>query len=436
MGARHHLRRRILGGFVLFGLTIVAFSIGTFVKAYYDGQDSLQEALIRGEIARVQQALRTGESGRLPGDGPFFAYRSRESMSALHREITSGLGQGLHEIDRETGPAAARDLAVWVGSAEGTGEPLWIIFDTPDVETIPRIARDYAELALAYGLALILFGGWLAGTISRRISEPLEHFAEEIQAQAPGEWRGDFSKRYGSGEIGALAGALDTTIRRNRDLLERERVFMQNASHELRTPITVIGSAAEVLESMPELKAGQAHRLVNRIGRAARDMTALTEAFLWLGREADPESPAMSCVGGDAAKAALRHTLPLLDGKPVDVKIIDRRPTRVACRPQLLEIALTNLLRNAFQHVTSGQVEVILDGDAIEIADTGSGLPDMDEAGLLRRGGRGAGSEGFGMGLAIVNQICERMGWRLTLENRPSGGCRARLHGLRAPQSA
>ena len=420
MADRHYLRRRILAGFILFGLTVVLFSIGTFVKAYYDGQDSLQESLIRSEVARVQLALRSGRTNRPPGDGPFYAYRSRDDMSVLH------------EIDRDSGPAAGRDLAVWVGSVDGTDEPLWVVFDTPDVETIPRIARDYAELALAYGLALILFGGWLASTISRRISEPLEHFAEEIGAQAPGEWRGDFSSRYGSGEIGALAGALDTTIRRNRDLLERERVFMQNASHELRTPLTVIGSTAEVLESMPELKAGRAHRLVNRIVRSARDMTALTEAFLWLGREADPESSAMACEAGDAAKAALRHTLPLLDGKLVDVHIIDRRPTRVACRPQLLEIALTNLLRNAFQHVQAGRVDVILDGDAIEVVDTGPGLPDMDATGLFRRGGHGADSKGFGMGLAIVNQICERMGWRFSLENGPSGGCRARLYALGA----
>jgi signal transduction histidine kinase len=436
MAGRHHLRRRILGGFVLFGLTVVVFSIGTFVKAYYDGQDSLQEALIQAEIARVQQALRLDASARLPADGPFYAYRSREMMSDLHREITAGLAPGLHEIDRETGPAAARDLAVWVGSVDATDEPLWIVFDTPDVETIPRIARDYTELALAYGLALVLFGGWLAGTISRRISEPLELFAGEIEAQSPGEWRGDFAKRYGSGEIGALAGALDTTIRRNRDLLERERVFMQNASHELRTPLTVIGSTTEVLESLPELRNGRAHRLVNRISRAARDMTSLTEAFLWLGRETDPESAAMSCEAGDAAKAALRHTLPLLDGKSVDVNIIERKPTRVACRPQLLEIALANLLRNAFQHVDSGQVDVILDGDAIEVVDTGPGLPDMDESGLLRRGGRGAESEGFGMGLAIVNQICERLDWRFSLEDRPSGGCRARLYDLATPQRA
>ncbi len=430
MAGRHHLRRRILGGFVLFGLTIVVFSIGTFVKAYYDGQDSLQEALILGEVARVQKALGNGEPLRPPGDGPLYAYRSRDDMSPLHREFTDGLPEGLHEIDRETGPAAARDLAVWVGTVEGTRDPLWLIFDTPDVETIPRIARDYTELALAYGIALVLFGGWLAGTISRRISEPLEQFAAEIEAQAPGEWRGDFSRRYGSGEIGALAGALDTTIRRNRDLLERERVFMQNASHELRTPLTVISSTVEVLDSMPEVRDGRAHRLVDRIGRAARDMTSLTEAFLWLGREADPEGTAMSCEAGDAAKAALRHTLAFLNGKPVDVHIHERTPTRVACRPQLLEIALTNLLRNAFQHIRSGRVDVILEGDAIEVADTGPGLPDGDESGLLRRGGHGANSDGFGMGLAIVNQICERMGWQFSLENRSSGGCRARLTGL------
>jgi len=321
-------------------------------------------------------------------------------------------------------------MSIWVGTLEATGGPLWVVFDIPDTETIPRIARDYSELALAYGAALLLFGGWLATTISRRISEPLERFAAEIRAQSPGQWRGDFAERYGIGEIGAVAHALDTSIRRNRDLLERERVFMQNASHELRTPITVVTGAAEVLETLPELHGGTARRVVERISRAARDMKTLTEAFLWLGREPDAGAAAERCVAEDVVKEAMRHTLHLLNDKPVEVGIESRQGLTVACRPELLEIAVVNLMRNAFQHIESGRVDVVIEQDAIEIRDTGPGLPVPDSEALKRRGERGTASEGFGLGLAIVEQICTRMGWRLSLANRHSGGCRARLEGL------
>lgn len=429
---RHHLRRRILGGFLLFGLTIVVFSIGTFVKAYYDGQDSLQEALVAAEVARIQASYAVAGPATLPARGPVYAYTSLADMPPLHVGLAQGLGTGLHEMDTETGPAVERDMSIWVGTLEATGGPLWVIFDIPDTETIPRIARDYSELALAYGAALLIFGGWLATTISRRISEPLEHFAAEIAAQPPGEWRGDFSERYGTGEVGAVAHALDTSIRRNRDLLERERLFMQNASHELRTPITIVTGAAEVLETLPELRGGGARRVVERISRAARDMKTLTEAFLWLGREPDAGAALERCVAEDVVKKAMRHTLHMLKDKPVEVSIESQHELTVACRPELLEIAVVNLMRNAFQHIESGRVDVVIEQDAIEIRDTGPGLTLADSEALKRRGERGTGSDGFGLGLAIVEQICTRTGWRLGLENREPAGCRARLDGLAA----
>mgnify|MGYP000632768458 CR=1 FL=1 len=72
---------------------------------------------------------------RLPADGPFYAYRSREMMSDLHREITAGLAPGLHEIDRETGPAAARDLAARAGVPilAGSPEPLASVADAKEI---------------------------------------------------------------------------------------------------------------------------------------------------------------------------------------------------------------------------------------------------------------------------------------------------------------
>ena len=432
MRTRHYLRRRILAGFALFGLTVVGFSIGTFVKAYYDGQDSLTEALINAEVARIQARFAMAGTAALPRQEPLYAYTRIDDMTPLHAELAAGLAPGLHEMDTGTGPAVERDMAILVVELEGTSAPLWVVFDMPDVETIPRIARDYSELAVAYGAALLLFGGWLATTISRRISDPLERFAAEIEAQPPGQWRGDFAARYDVGEVGAMATALDTTIRRNRDLLERERVFMQNASHELRTPITVVRGAAEVLETLPELRGSRAQQIVQRIARASRDMTALTEAFLWLGREPDSNGDRAECDAEQVVKNALRQTLHLLQDKPVEVGIESAGSVTIGCRPELLEIALVNLLRNAFQHTESGRVDVVISNTAIEVLDTGPGIAVEDADRLKRRGRRGRDSDGFGLGLAIVDQLCERLGWRLEIDNRHSGGCRARIANLSA----
>ncbi len=431
MEAKHFLRRRILTGFLWFVLVVVVFSVGTFVKAYYDGQDSLQEAVLLYEVERIQ---RDGIAGSTSAPtGHLCAFSRLDDMPAAYAALVTGLEPGLHEMDTEFGPSRERDMAVWVGELHSSGEPLWVFFDLPDTETIPRIAGDYLELAAAYCAALVLFGGWLAATVSRRISRPLEEFAREIEQQSPGEWAGDFSMRYGEGEIGSLASALDTTIQRNRRLLERERIFMQNASHELRTPITVVRGASEVLESLPDVGGTVGRRAVARIGRAARDMQALSEAFLWLGREPEEGSETATCSAEDVVKAAMRQTIHLLENKPVEIRLTREHPLRVNCRSEFLEIAISNLLRNAFQHSKEGSVEISIEASAIEIIDQGPGLPEDSPDQVRQRNRRGPDSEGFGVGLAIVEQICERMGWRLTLENRPTGGCRARLEGLCHP---
>ena len=82
---RHHLRRRILGGFLLFGLTIVVFSIGTFVKAYYDGQDSLQEALVAAEVARIQASYAVAGPATLPARGPQISHGCSGGSQGLSR---------------------------------------------------------------------------------------------------------------------------------------------------------------------------------------------------------------------------------------------------------------------------------------------------------------------------------------------------------------
>ena len=71
------------------------------------------------------------------------------------------------------------------------------------------------------------------------------------------------------------------------------------------------------------------------------------------------------------------------------------------------------------------------DNDEVML-DDGTGIAVKDADRLKRRGRRGRDSDGFGLGLAIVDQLCERLGWRLEIDNRHSGGCRARIANLSA----
>lgn len=100
------------------------------------------------------------------------------------------------------------------------------------------------------------------------------------------------------------------------DFVERERNFTRDASHEFRSPLTVIRMAAGMLQSDPGLSEANL-RAAPRIGRAARDMEELTNAFLLLARESEAGLPVDEVCINDVAAEELDRARLLAEGRPV-----------------------------------------------------------------------------------------------------------------------
>jgi signal transduction histidine kinase len=90
-------------------------------------------------------------------------------------------------------------------------------------------------------------------------------------------------------------------------------------------------------------------------------------------------------------------------------------------------MTIGNLLRNALTFTDSGEVRITLESDAIQVEDTGQGLQAPDIQQLFRPYVRGGDSRGAGLGLSLVQRLCQRQGWQITLANREGGGTVARL---------
>ena len=157
-------------------------------------------------------------------------------------------------------------------------------------------------------------------------------------------------------------------------------------------------------------------------------MGEISGALLALAREKEtPESQLRECdVEGVATELVARYR-ELFRAKPValGMTLIDR--PRVRADRAVLAMVLGNLLRNALSFTESGQVEVILESSGLRVEDTGQGLPASDSDQLFRPYVRSSNSTGAGLGLSLVQRLCERQGWQVTLANRPSGGTVARL---------
>jgi len=228
-------------------------------------------------------------------------------------------------------------------------------------------------------------------------------------------------------EIHHLAADFDTYLQRLHDFIERERLFTGDVSHELRTPLAVIQGATELLTADPNIDEKNRLRIA-RIDRAVAEMGEISGALLALARE--QETPALQ--PGDCDVRAVAEELvsrygQLLRGKPVALNLEVIATPKVTADHAVLAMVLGNLLRNALTFTDSGEVKIKLETDAIEVEDTGQGLGTSDVHQLFRPYVRGVTSQGAGLGLSLVQRLCERQGWQVSLTSRPTGGTLARL---------
>ena len=223
-------------------------------------------------------------------------------------------------------------------------------------------------------------------------------------------------------------------MRRVTEFAERERDFTRHVSHELRTPLTVFRGAIELLE--PELATSASRAPLERMKRAAHTMEETVEALLWLARESldargDKGEPlrVFEIVVDEVDEARIRGEVS--DG--VELLVEDHRATatatatgRLTGSPALLRIVVANLLQNALAHTREGRVLVELHSASVVIEDTGTGMTKVQRE-RAREMGASWRPGGTGIGLALLEQICQRLGWELVLDSPEEAGAGTRV---------
>lgn len=302
----------------------------------------------------------------------------------------------------------------WAGNmAIGTlGALLWVAAPV-------ALALLAAPLVLSY----FAYSGWLRSLRERDQMHEMARIADAISEQR------DLARRLPVIEDDEAVGQLATTLNGMLDRIEKaflhELRFLSEASHELRTPITVSRANLEILRpdaGQDEIKEtiGLVVDELARMARIVEDMTTLAQmehtAYL------RPESIGLTRFMHDLSAKAQ----PLLDGR-LEVGPVPPG-ARVVADPQRLTQALMNLLQNARVHIASETpvhlgVREAAGAWRFEIADAGGGLPPGQEEELFEPFRRGSGPHaGSGLGLAIVRAIAEAHGGAAGVDNRPGEG--------------
>jgi signal transduction histidine kinase len=297
-----------------------------------------------------------------------------------------------------------------------------------DVTALRRREQGFL-LMLGFSVLLItvisaVAGRWLAGRTIAPVTELIRRVSErQPEEDAPPP----LAEQFPWHEVQRLAADFDNYLLRLHDFIERERLFTGDVSHELRTPLAVIQGATDLLMADPDIDHKNRLRIA-RIERAVAEMGEISGALLALARE--QEAPAEDAGGCDAVavveELVSRHRQ-LLHGKPVTLSVSVIEAPRVAADHAVLAMTIGNLLRNALAFTDSGEVRITLESGAIQVEDRGQGLQTHEIQQLFRPYVRGDDSKGAGLGLSLVQRLCKRQGWQITLANRPGGGTVARL---------
>jgi signal transduction histidine kinase len=229
--------------------------------------------------------------------------------------------------------------------------------------------------------------------------------------------------------VGQLASALDSYADRLHHLVERDREFNADVSHELRSPLTVITGATELLLAQPDLDEKMRTRLL-RIARAARQSADITTALLHLVRAeqgTNKDSGAHS-VGRIVEDVVHLHE-PLIGNKPLVLRVVEEDRVSVIAPESVVAVTVGNLIGNAMRYTPEGEVVITIGNGRVLVEDTGPGIPEAELEHVFERHYRGQNisGKGAGLGLAIVKRLCELYGWSIHFSNRESGGLRAEL---------
>ncbi|WP_284322403.1 sensor histidine kinase [Dyella acidisoli] len=209
--------------------------------------------------------------------------------------------------------------------------------------------------------------------------------------------------RQTDSDIATLARGFHTFASRIAGYNERERNFTRDASHELRSPLTVIKMSTDMLSDEAGLS-DFGKRSVQRIRRATREMEALVEALLILAREADNGQGEQDFVVNDILRDELANAREMLHGHPIELQLEEPASFALHGSPRVFAVLCWQLIRHASQYTGQGIVQVTVTPGMVSVSAIAGSEQEHPPA---------PGQRGFEY--AIAQRISERFAWPLSL---------------------
>ena len=316
-------------------------------------------------------------------------------------------------------------------SIEQELHPFRLLTSTLDIKGKPYLLTirmslvDNDELVMALGivqavLIVLLAIGllFLNRSLSRKLWKPFYNTLNQLKAYELDKNESIKPEKTNIIEFDDLNKTVIHLTDRNRKIYRQQKEFIENASHELQTPLAIFQSKLDNLMQNPSLTESEASTILE-LEETAQRMVRLNKNLLLLSKiDNDQFTELQEIELSELASMLLSNVRPMADIEKISIQTA-LNPLMIKSNHTLIEVLLTNLFHNAIRHTTfNGKVSVEIKERMLTVKNTGSPLI-MDADKMFERFSKEGKSENSsGLGLAIVKKICDTCSYNLSYHFR------------------
>lgn len=406
---------------LLLSISLASISFLTLLTmvVHYSNKEleyDLLEKQIGTEIENIRSILKIHPQAELPQTASMTMYlESRASVTPIP-EFLGEMPQGIYH-DVEIG-----DNSYHIQIQPLDGDVIYIKYDITQLEESEDLLTYILLIAWVVLLFMVMV---LSHVISRKLTDPVTRLSEEVSRLVPDQRGVQLSKHYEKDEVGKIAQAFDLYLKRMDDYVEKQIAFAAMASHELRSPMTIIQTSTELIDCQHDDVATRTQ--VEKIQRATRSMVEMIDALLQVTRDQKPARetrPLKLCFVIDDILNMLQNDI---HSKNIRIKNTLLETHIVKADKTLATVVCSNLIKNALKHGSESGIRIEMAEKKLSIIDSGYGISQDELEHIFDFAYRGHSSQGYGIGLYVSKLICDHQGWELSLSKNPEGGTQATI---------
>ncbi|TIH13758.1 sensor histidine kinase [Marinifilum sp. JC120] len=385
-------------------------------------EDEVINNILRDEADDYFRRYAEDKNARLPILLNLQAVTDPEQLPLDFKDKLPSLRDGFYET---SGPAAIPGPDTHntlVRTYPEGGRRLFLIYDASHVLAKQSCLLGTTSIFILYFVFIAALGIILVIFIGKMVFHPLDSFTEKLRAYKADDLDRSFSESARKDEIGLLALNIQNSFERVRLFIKREKEFTRDVSHELRTPLSVVKGALELVRLSRSSEIPEMQKPLGRIERSVKDMEETIETLLWIAREENKEVSDGCFKINKAVERVLRSLQPLAELKKVKPIVEVSGFASNNASERAFSIVLTNVLSNAFKFSPGGSVGIRINDSLVTVWDTGMGIPDNIMKNISDPYVKGESSCGLGLGLSIVQRLCDRFDWIFSISRRSEGG--------------